>query len=61
MKMKIGLLAMVFVCATVVNAQDKSNEERAKMLKGVLTDEQYKKYKEQKAENRKEMKKRMKE
>ncbi len=35
--------------------------ERDKMLKGVLTDEQYKKFKEQKAENREEMKKRMKE
>jgi hypothetical protein len=32
--------------------------ERDKMMKGVLTEEQYKKYKEQKAENRKEMKKR---
>jgi hypothetical protein len=116
MKMKIVLLAMVLLSATAVNAQDKSNEERAKtltermkenltlnddqyqkvytinlafvnkaggvrdsgggrlakarklkdadgerdkMLKGVLTDEQYKKYKEQKAKNRKEMKKRM--
>ena len=35
--------------------------ERDKMLKGVLTGEQYKKYKEQKAENRKEMKKRLEE
>jgi hypothetical protein len=33
--------------------------ERDKMLKGVLTEEQYKKFKEQKAENRKEMKKKM--
>lgn len=32
--------------------------ERDKMLKGVLTDEQYKKYKEQKSSNREEMKKR---
>ena len=32
--------------------------ERDKMMKGVLTEEQYKKYKEQKSENRKEMKKR---
>lgn len=30
--------------------------ERDKMLKGILTDEQYKKYKAQKEENRKEMK-----
>lgn len=34
--------------------------ERDKMLKGVLNDEQYKKFKEQKSENRQEMKKRMK-
>ena len=32
--------------------------ERDKMLKGVLTDEQYKKYKEQKSSNREELKKR---
>lgn len=116
MKMKIGLLAMVFLSTIVVKAQDKSNEDRAKaltermkenltlkddqyekvytinlafmnkamqvrnsgggrlgkarklkeadgerdkMLKGVLTEEQFKKFKEQKSENRKEMKKRM--
>ena len=32
--------------------------ERDKMLKGVLTDEQYKKYKDQKSSNREELKKR---
>lgn len=113
--MKIALTVVLFVSMNVLYAQDKSNEERAKMLtenmkknlsladdqyekaytinlafvtkasqirnsgggrlgkarklksadgdrdkmlKGVLTEEQYKKFKEQKAENREEMKKR---
>jgi len=113
--MKIALLVLVLVSMNVLYAQDKSNEERAKMLtgnmkknlalsddqyekaytinlafvtkasqirnggggrlgkarklksadgdrdkmlKGVLTEEQYKKFKEQKKENREEMKKR---
>ena len=37
-----------------------ADSERDKMLKGVLSDKQYKKHKEQKDENRKEMKKKMK-
>lgn len=35
-----------------------ANGDRNKMLKGVLTEEQYKKFKAQKSENREEMKKR---
>jgi Spy/CpxP family protein refolding chaperone len=115
MKMKFVLTVLLFVSISGLYAQDKSNEERAKMLtenmkknlsltedqyekaytinlafvskvsqirdsgggrlgkarklksadgdrdkmlKGVLTEEQYKKFKEQKAENREEMKKR---
>src|SRR5688500_11910549 len=115
MKMKIVLTVMLFVSMNALYAQDKSNEERAKMLtenmkknlaladdqyekvytidlfcvskasqirnsgcgqldkarklksadgdrdkmlKGVLTEEQYKKFKAQKAEDRKKMKKR---
>jgi hypothetical protein len=115
MKMKIVLTVMLFVIMNALYAQDKSSEERAKMLtenmkknlsladdqyekvytinlvfvtkalqirnsgggrlgkarklksadgdrdkmlKGVLTEEQYKKFKAQKAENREEMKKR---
>jgi hypothetical protein len=115
MKMKIVLTVMLFVLMNALYAQDKSNEERAKMLtenmkknlaladdqyekvytinlvfvtkasqirnssggrlgkarklksadgdrdkmlKGVLTEEQHKKFKAQKAENREEMKKR---
>src|SRR5690349_6786645 len=119
MKMKImrlALLSLLFLSVQFIYAQDKSNEERAKMLtewmkenlslrddqyekvyninlafvnkaaqvrnsgggrlgkarklkgadgdrdkmlKGVLTEEQFKKFKDQKAENKKEMKKRM--